>query len=77
MPSGIGEGPWYAFAEPGIEWRDDERLAGYEVRSVDDVGGGLQLVAATDAAQGRAGIVAVASDPRSGGAAAALRPPSV
>ena len=71
VPAGIGE-PWYAFAEPGIEWRDDERLAGYEVRPVDDVGGGLQLVAATDSEQGRAGSVEVASDPRSGGAAAAL-----
>lgn len=70
VPAGIGE-PWYAFAEPGVEWYDDERLAGYEVRTVDDVGGGLQLAVATDAEQRQAGIVEVASDPRSGGAAAA------
>ena len=70
VPAGIGE-PWYAFAEPGVEWRDDERLASYEARPVDDVGGGLQLAAATDSEQGRVRIVEVASDPRSGGAAAA------
>ena len=68
VPAGIGE-PWYAFAEPGIEWHGDQRLAGYEVRPVDDVGGGLQLVVATAAEQGSAPIVALASDPRSGGAA--------
>ena len=62
VPAGIGE-PWFAFAEPGIEWRDDDRLAGYEVRSVDSDGGGLQAVVGTG--QG----IQVASDRRAAGAA--------
>ena len=62
VPTGIGE-PWYAFAEPGIEWRDDDQLAGYEVRTVDNVGGGLQAVVGTGKE------IEVASDPRAAGAA--------
>ena len=64
VPAGIGE-PWYAFAEPGIEWRDDPRLAGYDVCRTPNVGGGLQLAAGGDDA-------VLASDPRSGGTASAM-----
>lgn len=72
VPAGIGE-PWYAFAEPGIAWRDDTHLAGYEVRHTSNVGGGLQLVAAGNSAgPGRHCVADLASDPRSGGAALAL-----
>ncbi len=73
VPAGIGE-PWYAFAEPGIEWRDDARLAGYEVRVTASAGGGLQLVVATDTEQRPPLVVELASDPRSGGASVALEP---
>jgi gamma-glutamyltranspeptidase/glutathione hydrolase len=62
VPAGIGQ-PWYAFAEPGIEWADDERCAGYEVRQVASVGGGLQVLVR------RQGGWDAASDPRSGGRA--------
>ena len=71
VPAGIGE-PWYAFAEPGIAWRDDARLAGYEVRRTANVGGGLQVVVGgrlTDPA--RHSFAELASDPRSAGAALA------
>ena len=72
VPAGIGQ-PWYAFAEPGIEWRDDARLAGYEVRASANVGGGLQVVTGSSAAgHGSRTEVELASDPRSGGAALAL-----
>ena len=65
VPHGIGK-PWYAFAEPGVEWRDDARVAGYQVKQPDNVGGGLQ------AAVGLAdGGVELGSDPRAGGAARA------
>lgn len=71
VPAGIGE-PWYAFAEPGIAWRDDARLAGYDVRTTPNVGGGLQLaVSDRDAEAGPHTVAALASDPRSGGAALA------
>ena len=69
VPAGIGQ-PWYAFAEPGIHWRADKRLGGYEVRPVDNVGGGLQLVVATGTADSPP--FQTASDPRSAGAALAL-----
>ena len=67
VPAGIGE-PWYAFAEPGIAWRDDDEMAGYEVRRTDNVGGGLQAAVSADDGNG----VVLASDPRSGGAARVL-----
>ncbi|MYA84936.1 MAG: hypothetical protein F4Y12_05065 [Acidimicrobiaceae bacterium] len=72
VPAGIGE-PWYAFAEPGIAWRDDTHLAGYEVRHTSNVGGGLQLVVG-GGSPGRSGqsVADLASDPRSGGAALTL-----
>ena len=74
VPAGIGE-PWYAFAEPGIEWRDDARLAGYEVRATPNVGGGLQVAVGpsgnSTSGKGRP-AVELASDPRSGGAALTL-----
>ena len=63
VPAGIGS-PWYAFAEPGIEWSHDARCAGYEVRPVESVGGGLQLVVH----DGRSNEFA--SDPRGGGGVA-------
>ena len=70
VPAGIGE-PWYAFAEPGIAWHDDTDLAGYEVRTTANVGGGLQVVTGGDEPRGGWPEVAeLASDPRSGGAAA-------
>ncbi len=72
VPAGIGQ-PWYAFAEPGIEWRDDARLSGYEVRASANVGGGLQVVTGSSTAgHGSRTEVELASDPRSGGAALAL-----
>ena len=71
VPAGIGE-PWYAFAEPGIEWRDDAHLAGYEVRTTGNVGGGLQVVVGGDTAgRGPGRPAELASDPRSGGTALA------
>ena len=72
VPAGIGQ-PWYAFAEPGIEWRGDARLAGYEVRPTANVGGGLQVVVAPHAQDGDHRHAELASDPRSGGAALALQ----
>ncbi|MCY4425207.1 MAG: gamma-glutamyltransferase [Acidimicrobiaceae bacterium] len=71
VPAGIGQ-PWYAFAEPGIEWRDDARLGGYEVRTTPNVGGGLQVVAGPHSRGGGQAHAELASDPRSGGAALAL-----
>ena len=71
VPAGIGE-PWYAFAEPGIAWRDDADLAGYEVRTTANVGGGLQVVVGGDyPGRARRRTAELASDPRSGGAALA------
>jgi gamma-glutamyltranspeptidase / glutathione hydrolase len=62
VPSGVGQ-PWFAFAEPGIEWAGWTTCAGYEVRPVESVGGGLQVIV-------REGTTwTVASDPRSGGRA--------
>ena len=43
VPGGIGK-PWFAFAEDGIDWAGDGRCAGYEVRRVESVGGGLQVI---------------------------------
>ena len=68
VPAGIGQ-PWYAFAEPGIEWRHDTRLAGYEVRTTSNVGGGLQVVTGPHTRDGGHRNAELASDPRSGGAA--------
>lgn len=62
VPGGIGK-PWFAFAEAGIDWVDDDRCAGYEVRRVDSVGGGLQVIV------GEGGRWMAASDPRLGGRA--------
>jgi gamma-glutamyltranspeptidase/glutathione hydrolase len=63
VPAGIGK-PWYLFGEPGVEWSGAARCAGYDVRHVDSVGGGLQLV------HGGGRSKDFASDPRSGGGAA-------
>ena len=77
VPAGIGE-PWYAFAEPGIAWHGDTRLAGYEVRPTPNVGGGLQVVAGgNEPGRDRPLVAELASDPRSGGAASALPHTSV
>ena len=71
VPAGIGE-PWYAFAEPGIAWHGDRDLAGYEVRTAANVGGGLQVVAGGDGpGRGLHRVAELASDPRSAGAALA------
>jgi gamma-glutamyltranspeptidase len=64
VPQGVGA-EWFLFAEPGISWRDERELAGYRVRQVDSVGGGLQgvlRVSNTDE-------WVSATDPRAGGAA--------
>lgn len=66
VPHGIGK-PWYAFAEPGVEWRDDARIAGYEVKRPANVGGGLQIAIGLDG-----GGVELGSDPRAAGAARAV-----
>ena len=66
VPHGIGK-PWYAFAEPGVEWRDDARIAGYEVKRPANVGGGLQVAIGLDG-----GGVELGSDPRAAGAARAV-----
>jgi len=72
VPAGIGE-PWYAFAEPGIAWHDDRDLAGYEVRTTGNAGGGLQVVVSGgDPDLGRRRVAELASDPRSAGAALAV-----
>lgn len=68
VPHGIGK-PWYAFAEPGVEWRDDARIAGYEVKQPANVGGGLQVAIGLDG-----GGVELGSDPRAAGAARAVGP---
>lgn len=66
VPHGIGK-PWYAFAEPGVEWRDDARIAGYEVKRPANVGGGLQVAIGLNG-----GGVELGSDPRAAGAAWAV-----
>ncbi len=62
VPGGIGK-EWFLFAEPGIDWADDDKAAGYSVRRTDSVGGGLQGV------ERRADGWRIASDPRGGGVA--------
>jgi gamma-glutamyltranspeptidase / glutathione hydrolase len=62
VPGGIGS-EWFLFAEPEVEWSRESLLAGYAVKQRESVGGGIQAVERTDAGW------AVASDPRSGGAA--------
>ena len=66
VPDGIGL-PWYAYAEPGVEWRDDARVAGYEVKRSGNVGGGMQVVIGLDD-----GAVELGSDPRAAGGARAV-----
>ncbi len=66
VPAGIGRA-WSAFAEPGIEWRDDARIAGYEVKRPDNVGGSLQIVVGMSV-----GTVELGSDPRAAGGARAV-----
>jgi gamma-glutamyltranspeptidase len=63
VPQGIGQ-PWYVWGEPGIEWRDRAEVAGYPVKAVNSVGGGLQAVL-----RAGSGPWTAASDPRAGGAA--------
>jgi gamma-glutamyltranspeptidase len=62
VPGGIDE-EWFMFAEEGIEWRDDERAAGFATRAVESVGGGLQGVLSSS------DQLMFGSDPRSGGLA--------
>lgn len=71
VPHGIGK-PWYAFAEPGVEWRDEARIAGYEVKRPANVGGGLQVAIGLDG-----GGVELGSDPRAAGAARAVETQAV
>jgi gamma-glutamyltranspeptidase len=63
VPGGIGF-PWFAFAEEGIEWVGEASCAGYAVRHVGSVGGGLQVIVHDGATN------ELASDPRAGGAVA-------
>jgi gamma-glutamyltranspeptidase len=65
VPQGIGA-EWFLFAEPGIEWRDEQQLAGLTVRQVATVGGGVQAVTRVGGGGWSSG-----SDPRAGGAALA------
>ncbi len=64
VPGGIGK-PWYIYGEPGIEWLGRARVGGYDVRTMDNVGGGLQLV------MSQSDEWIVASDRHTGGAAEA------
>jgi gamma-glutamyltranspeptidase len=66
VPQGIGA-EWFLFAEPGIDWRLEPELAGYRVKAVDSVGGGVHAVARTAGGPWQSG-----SDPRAGGAALAV-----
>jgi gamma-glutamyltranspeptidase/glutathione hydrolase len=70
VPQGVGA-EWFLFAEPGISWRDEPELAGYRVRPVDSVGGGLQGVLRTTADEHWTS----ATDPRAGGAALTCESP--
>ncbi|HEX7131506.1 MAG TPA: gamma-glutamyltransferase [Iamia sp.] len=63
VPGGIGS-EWFCFAEPGIEWAGSAHVAGFAVRPVDWVGGGLQAIE-----RGPRGL-RPAGDPRGGGTAA-------
>ena len=63
VPGGIGS-EWFCFAEPGIDWVDWRRVAGFATRPVAWVGGGLQAIA-----RGPDGL-RPAGDPRGGGTAA-------
>lgn len=63
VPAGIDR-EWLMFAEPGIEWRDDADAAGFGVRPVENVGGGLQAITWDNTDGWHA-----ASDHRGGGAA--------
>jgi gamma-glutamyltranspeptidase len=62
VPQGIGS-TWYMWAESGIDWRDRQECAGYPVKAVDSVGGGLQAVL-----RRLDGPWQSATDPRAGGA---------
>ena len=64
VPAGIGK-PWYIYGEAGIEWVGRATVGGYDVRTMDNVGGGVQAVV-TD---GQAWTIA--SDRHTGGAAEA------
>lgn len=63
VPGGIGS-EWFCFGEPGVEWAGAATVAGFRVRPVDWVGGGLQAISC-----GPRGLHP-ASDPRGGGTAA-------
>lgn len=64
VPAGIGK-PWYIYGEPGIEWVGRDRVGGYDVRTMENVGGGVQLVMSD------ADDWVLASDRHTGGAAQA------
>ncbi|UNB52197.1 gamma-glutamyltransferase [Mycolicibacterium sp. YH-1] len=68
VPGGVGA-QWFLFAEPGVPWRDRRELAGYAIKSVDSIGGGLQAVQPRLSEQWSS-----ASDPRAGGSAATWCP---
>lgn len=60
VPGGIGK-EWFLFGEPGIAWRDEREVAGYQVKAVDWVGGGLQGLLKDS------NTLYCGSDPRGGG----------
>lgn len=62
VPGGI-DNEWFMFAEPGIHWYDKSNTAGFQVRKIDNIGGGLQAVCCEQ------NEWTIASDPRSGGLA--------
>ena len=62
VPEGI-DNEWFMFAESGIDWCDETTMAGFDVRKVASVGGGLQAISFED------NQWLTESDPRSGGSA--------
>lgn len=60
VPGGI-DNEWFMFAEPGIHWYDESNTAGFRVRKMDNIGGGLQAICREQ------NEWTIASDPRSGG----------
>jgi gamma-glutamyltranspeptidase/glutathione hydrolase len=66
VPGGLGS-EWFLFCEPGVDWFDERALAGYRVRGMESVGGGIQAVECSETGW------RVASDPRAGGEAIAER----
>ena len=67
VPGGIGK-EWFLFAEPGVEWANDELVGEFSVRRVDSAGGGLQAITFEGGRPSGFG-----ADPRWGGCAPGAR----